>query len=492
MAHLHRLGYLSTIFIDDTLLLGDSEVECVRNVKASLELFEKLGFVVHPEKSVLKPTQSITYLGFVLHSKTMTVTLTPERKEKIFKTASSFCEKDTSTVRELAQFIGMVVAGCQGVKYGPLWYRGMEKNKTDALKQNDGNFDSVVRFSDEAKTEMMWWKDNIRLSYNDIDSSHGEPDFIIFSDASLTGWGCSCKYGSTGGHWNQFESEQHINVLELKAGLFALKSFAFSMRNIHLRLMMDNTTAVGCVNKMGTSHSVLCNEVTKEIWSFCVNRSIWLSAAYVPGKDNVEADEESRRINFDTEWQIRPDLLRHALSTLDFAPGIDLFASWLNRQCPVYVAYRPDPEATAINAFTLSWSGLKFYAFPPFCIISSMLQKITQDKAQGVVVVPYWPNQPWFPRLASMLTAEPVLLSARKDLLQLPTDLTAKHHLSKHLRLLICKISGVVSEAQAFRSRLSQFCVHPGEQALRTSMPHTSTNGEVMLAKGSLIRFIHL
>ena len=75
MAHLHRLGYLSIIFIDDTLLLGDSEVECVRNVKMSLGLFEKLGFVVHPEKSVLKPTQSITYLDSVLHSKTMTVTL---------------------------------------------------------------------------------------------------------------------------------------------------------------------------------------------------------------------------------------------------------------------------------------------------------------------------------------------------------------------------------------------------------------------------------
>ena len=145
-----------------------------------MELFEKLGFVVHPEKSVFKPTQSITYLGFVLLSKTMTVTLTPERKEKILKTASCFCEKDSSTVRELAQFIGMVVAGFQGVKYGPLWYRGMEKDKTDALKQNNGNFDSVVRFSDEARTEMVWWKDIIRLSYNDIDSSHGEPDFIIF------------------------------------------------------------------------------------------------------------------------------------------------------------------------------------------------------------------------------------------------------------------------------------------------------------------------
>ena len=58
----------------------------------------------------------------------------------------------------------------------------------------------------------------------------------------------------------------------------------------------------------------------------------------------------------------------------------------------------------------------------------------------------------------------------------------AKHHLYKHLRLLICKISGIVSEAQVFRSRLSHFCVHPGEQALATSMPHTSTNEDFMLA----------
>ena len=110
-----------------------------------------------------------------------------------------------------------------------------------------------------------------------------------------------------------------------------------------------------------------------------------------------------------------------------------------------------------------------------------MLQKITKDKSLGVVVVPYWPNQPWFPRLASMLTLEPVLLSVREDMLQLRMAVMAKYHLRKHLRLLICKISGIVSEAQAFRNRLSQFCVHPGEQAPTTSMQHASTNGGFML-----------
>ena len=62
--------------------MGDSELECVQNVKASLCLFEKLGFVIHPEKSVLAPTHVITYLGFEINSVDMTVTLMREKKEK--------------------------------------------------------------------------------------------------------------------------------------------------------------------------------------------------------------------------------------------------------------------------------------------------------------------------------------------------------------------------------------------------------------------------
>ena len=122
--------------------------------------------------------------------------------------------------------------------------------------------------------------------------------------------------------------------------------------------MMDNTTAVACVSKMGTSHSVQCNAVTKEIWQFCIKHNIWLSAAYIPGKTNIEADEESSRENRDqdTEWMLNPDILSDALDRLDVKPEIDLFASRLNHQFPRYVSYKPDPDTEAVNAFTISWS----------------------------------------------------------------------------------------------------------------------------------------
>ena len=114
------LGFVSTIF----LLIGDSEKECVQNVKSSLALFKTLGFVVHPTKSVLIPLHKITYLGFEIDSQSMTVVPTLKRKQRILSTASKLLTGSSSTVRELAQFVGQVVSCFQGVrvKFGPFWY----------------------------------------------------------------------------------------------------------------------------------------------------------------------------------------------------------------------------------------------------------------------------------------------------------------------------------------------------------------------------------
>ena len=113
------------------------------------------------------------------------------------------------------------------------------------------------------------------------------------------------------------------------------------------------------------------------------------------------------------------------------------------------MACRPDPEAMAINAFTLSWSGIQFYAFPPFCIIPSMLQKMTKDNhypgGSGCAILA---QSGVVSKTSKHADINPS--AAREDILQLPMDLRAKRHLRKHLRLLIRKISGVISEAQVF------------------------------------------
>ena len=45
-------------------------------------MLRSLGVTIHPEKSVLKPTQNLIYLGFFINSKDMTLKLTEEKKQK--------------------------------------------------------------------------------------------------------------------------------------------------------------------------------------------------------------------------------------------------------------------------------------------------------------------------------------------------------------------------------------------------------------------------
>ena len=56
-----------------------------------------------------------------------------------------------------------------------------------------------------------------------IEKQHQEPKFIIYVDASDTGWGITSQLVSTHGFWNQEEKEHSINVRKLKTILFALR-----------------------------------------------------------------------------------------------------------------------------------------------------------------------------------------------------------------------------------------------------------------------------
>ena len=70
-SHLRKKGLLNSPYIDDCLLVGDSWEDCKNNVIETVMLSNDMGFLVHPEKSNLEPTQVIEYLGFILDSRNM-------------------------------------------------------------------------------------------------------------------------------------------------------------------------------------------------------------------------------------------------------------------------------------------------------------------------------------------------------------------------------------------------------------------------------------
>ena len=55
LAHLHDLGHVITSFIDDSLLVGQTEEDIVHSVTDTIKVFDSLGFVIHEEKSQFMP-----------------------------------------------------------------------------------------------------------------------------------------------------------------------------------------------------------------------------------------------------------------------------------------------------------------------------------------------------------------------------------------------------------------------------------------------------
>ena len=127
-------GHVNIGYIDDSYLQEDTYEECKHNVQDTVKLFGRLGFLPHPEKSVFEPTQIITFLGFVINSVTMTITLTPEKAPKVYMACKKKLAKSGRSILELSQVIGLLVASVPAVQYGQLHLRHLEVDKNMALK----------------------------------------------------------------------------------------------------------------------------------------------------------------------------------------------------------------------------------------------------------------------------------------------------------------------------------------------------------------------
>ena len=156
--------------------------------------------------------------------------------------------------------------------------------------------------------------------------------------------------------------------------------------------MSDNTTAKSYMNKKGGLKSNEYNKIAKEICIWCTGRDLHISAAHIPGKENFEADKNSRNLQDATEWQLNPKIYKVVCDTFG-TTETDLFASWINRQTEKYISWKPEPDAFAVDVFSINWRHHFTYIFPPFILLTKVIRKVCQDQATGILVFPAWSTQ---------------------------------------------------------------------------------------------------
>ena len=89
-------------------------------------------------------------------------------------------------------------------------------------------------------------------------------------------------------------------------------------------------------------------------WKWAMKQHIWLSANYLPGKDNIRAHALSRNFDKSKEWKLNIDVFTQLVKFWG-KPTIDLFASRINNQTDCYVSWLPDPFAINVDAFSIEW-----------------------------------------------------------------------------------------------------------------------------------------
>ena len=130
---LRSLGHFCMGHIDDSFLMRYIYASCEENIVQTVNMFLKLGFVIHPTKSVLIPTQELKFLGFLLNNISMSIRLPPRKVTYVRQAYEDLLHQHNLTIREVAHDIGLIVSSFSGVQYGELLYRYLEQDKIQAL-----------------------------------------------------------------------------------------------------------------------------------------------------------------------------------------------------------------------------------------------------------------------------------------------------------------------------------------------------------------------
>jgi len=242
---------------------------------------------------------------------------------------------------------------------------------------------------------------------NGVPTATPEPDFILWTDSTKTSYGAHLSTNSgalvrlyRGDLPTDELPDDAIAFYELWAAVHVLLDILPIIAGQHLRLHIDNTTALGIL-RSGSSPIWHYQELASSFWLGVTQAHVFITGIlWVPSAYNVVADCLSR-LRDPENWQLEP---LHFLNAMIAAqqqhlphPTVDLFATARNHQLTRWVSQFWDIGAAGVNGFAFPLDGEIPYCNPPFSLITSVVARYQACRIRGYMVVPVWRDQPWWP-----------------------------------------------------------------------------------------------
>ncbi len=344
LSPLRQMGIRILNYLDDWLILAQSEVELLSHRTLILSHLERLGLRVNFAKSALSPSQRISFLGTVLDSAHMRAVIAPERALAIQKLAATFKSDTARPLKVFQRMLGLMAAASPVLQLGLLRMRPLQRWLKPRVPHNAWRHGRLhIRVNQACVTALTPWK-NPRWMEKGVAMGLVHTRKVVTTDASNTGWGALCEGKPTFGHWSKTESGFHINCLEMLAVCRACQFFLPDLIGRHVLIRSDNMSVVSYINHQGGVSSKRLFILAERLLEWAQLNLRSLRAAHLPGRLNQGADMLSRSNVPSEEWMLHPQVVQKIWKTFGKAE-VDLFASKDNSHCPTY--YSKDRDALA-------------------------------------------------------------------------------------------------------------------------------------------------
>ena len=369
------------------------------------------------------PLQRIVFLGDLLDFEQGFIFSTRDRFTRIQNKILWVTRSEAVPLIHIHSLVGLLTSTEKIVPFGQIHFRAVQSVLNSCLARKVDKHHHVT-LTLAALKDRQWWSDENNV-FRGLSMSRVIPDHQVQTDASTTGWGINFNGSLISGVWSHRDAQLHINLLEMKAVLFACQKLATVFANKTILFLIDNQTVVSYLTKQGGTHSHQLLDLTRAVLTIAEPHTFLILAQHIKGALNVVADLASRiDCVVNTEWAVSPRLFQWIQSQSPWEPAvIDLFANSLNHRLPLYLSPCPDAQAMAINALVVPWPRSRtLYAFPPTTIVDKVLQKILKERPQQLLlVVPELIEATWFPLLQQL----PCVTSSRLPVQ--PGDLRQPH-----------------------------------------------------------------
>ena len=270
------------LYIDDRLveelrqnkLLSDFDCARVAN-SITCEILTRLGYCLNLVKSVFVPTQTPTFLGFVVDSVSRCFRLTEAKKEKFARFRYYCLTKSHLSVLELQQLAGKCSSFILAVPGSRLFTRKMNYAISLGIRSK-----SKVHMYTELREQIQSW--NILDTWNGKMEWKKERHIFmeLHSDASLYKWGgvihVHPEKQEIYDFWSEEEKKFPIIVLEAMALLKVLREAKGQIKGQRVDAKVDNMSLYHAFYNEGCKSREL-NGVLKDLFNFLLENDVVLN-----------------------------------------------------------------------------------------------------------------------------------------------------------------------------------------------------------------------